>query len=295
VRRILIALALLSPICVHAAEENKLKLPKEVVVVTNETRASALEWDVKVDVEQDAIGTSIDIGRVMPNSSGGGLIGALIIDSRYDNRKPIASDLKANAEIAADIVRISLKDFNADAVAEAAARKAILATPWIKLHTLSVVKRSPAEARAVGTDSKSLSQALLVLRYEFSPDFTQIRVVANLLMDQAERDGPHLVAYMPMVSTVQLRDRAFDVKENAAIWARDNGALAHRALSQAFAGIERLMPRALSMTKADVNAWSSKGAQKSFAAGFNGAIVDRTSDNGVILWQNALVAVETIS
>lgn len=294
-RRHVLALALLTaPACAKAGDPAQFKLPAAPVTISDTVRSATDDWDVRVLVPQDSIGTSIDIGRVMPNANGGGLLGDLFIQNRYDNRKPIAEDLTAKADAVAAPVREQLSGFDSQALALATVKAALSRVAWLKANSVAI-DRTPAatvQATAPGRDSQR-PRALLEIRYEFSPDFTQIRVVTKMLLDQPAGLAWHHVGYIPMVSTVQLKDRSFENRENARRWAANGAAPARQALTMAFSGMEGLIARGLSMTAAQARQWSSRDAEKSFSAGFNGSVLERTPTGGLILWQNALVAVET--
>lgn len=294
-RQYLTALVLaFTPACAFAANPPQFKFPDAVVLLPDTVRAAGSAWEVYVDVEQASIGTTIDIGRVMPNSGGGGLLGALIIEGRYDNRKPIAQDLQQRAEATVAPIRSSLADLDTDAMALESLRTAFSNASWLKVHSLSLAKEPLVQAsKFPTTEVLSMPHALLAVRYEFSPDFTQIRVVAHLIVTQSSKGVSHLIAHVPMISTVQLRNRAFEIEANANQWARDNAVLARTAVARAFAGLTRVLPRALALTAADVRTWSSKDAPKAFAAGFNGTILEKTTAD-LILWQDALVVVATL-
>jgi len=287
-------IASLWAVSAQAATDPAMAFPKAPIVLPA-GHADASVWQtLNIDSEQTEIATSIDSGRIMSNAGGGGLIGSLIIMSAVNTKPKILRNLKDKADIGIASIRAGLKDFDVDGLALATVRRGAASMGLQDASSITVTKAPALEAwhtaqQAAGTTPR----AMVFLQYDASPDFMQIRVLARLLIEEGQPGKARTLAYLPILSIVQLRENAFDPDRNAQAWGKDNAALARQALTAAFAQIEHLLPRAVALTESDVALWSAKMTPKVFAAGFNGPLIERTANGGTVLWQNALISVET--
>ncbi|OYW16661.1 MAG: hypothetical protein B7Z39_00330 [Novosphingobium sp. 12-64-8] len=287
--------AILGAVPVQAATRQDMQFPKAPIVLPAGQDAVSTWRDLQIDIEQSEIATSIDSGRVMSNAQGGGLIGALAITAAYGTKPQILRNLKEKAESAIAPIRADLKDVDVDGLAQASVRKGMDRTGWQGADSISVIKVASAEAwRSEPPSAGAAQRTTVFVQYDVSPDFMQVRVLARILVEDRQPGRARILAYLPILSIVQLRDNAFELQRNAEVWAKDNSALARQGLLAAFAQIEHLLPRAFALTESEVALWSAKTTPKVFAAGFNGPMVARTAKGGTVLWENGLVSVETV-
>lgn len=252
---------------------------------------------VLVTVAQDRIATSFDVGRVAPNSSGG-LLDTLIIAAR-DNRREILSDSASRqAEATVRPLREALDGFDVDALAVAATQAALARVPWFRPQEIKISKDETTQARhAFGSSADSQQLAFVTYRYDLSPDFTQIRVFADIAVARKTKGG-RLVTLMEqrLASIAQLSRRSYDHRENVAAWRADDGALAQAALTGAFAQFEWLVPKALELREPEITSLTDTRREKAFAAGLYGPLVERghTRPDDVLMWSGGLVFVQTM-
>jgi hypothetical protein len=148
------------------------------------------------------------------------------------------------------------------------------------------------------TSTGSPQFAVIGYRYETSPDFTQIRVIAEIQMGRTAAANGGAAALDPfyrqqVTSIVLLREPSFEPAENVAKWSADDGKLAKAALSAAFSRLEQLIPLALDFRDSDIKAFTAKNHEKAFAAGYYGPLVARSADRPgeTLIWVNGLLNV----
>jgi hypothetical protein len=267
------------------------------IVLAEDDRSIGEERAVLVTLAQDRIETSFELGRVAPNMSGG-LLDTLIIASR-DNRREILSDTASRqAESTVRPLREALNGFDVDALASAATRAALAGVTWFRPQEIRIGKDESTRARyAFGSSVNSPQLAFLTYRYDLSPDFTQIRVFADITVARKAKGG-RLVILMEqrLASIAQLARRSYDHRENVAAWRADDGALAQAALTSAFAQFEWLVPKALELREPEVISLTDTRREKAFAAGLYGPLVERgrVRPDDVLLWSGGLVFVQTM-
>lgn len=252
-------------------------------------------WAVQVILPQSQIQATTDIGRVASSANGGGLIGAIVISSMDDKRRVLTQSSRDRAEAAIAPLRLVLQAFDVGALALDSTKAALARPDWFQPRSVVISKgRSMAAASA---DAPHFS--LISYRYETSPDFTQIRVIAEILLGHAEAkkgSGASLSpSYRQQVSSiVQLREPSFEPAENVARWSANDGKLAKAALTSAFAKFEQLIPFAIDLSAADVKAITAKGREKAFAAGYYGPLVQRSPERPgeTLIWKDGLVNVQ---
>ncbi len=102
------------------------------------------------------------------------------------------------------------------------------------------------------------------------------------------------LAYVEAItSIVTLPNPGKDLDANAQLWAADNGKLALSALTLAFGNIEKLIPRTLALTDADVKTMNGKDKPNTFAGGFRGRLQE-TSTGHQLLWSNGFIEADTL-
>src|SRR5205085_5644273 len=121
---------------------------------------------------------------------------------------------------------------------------------------------------SVPATANAPQSATVIYRYETSPDFTQIRVLAdirlNALRSSSGTSQPALMYRQTISSIVVLRQPSFEPSENVEKWSAEDGKLAKAALISAFARVEELIPFALGLKSADVKEITAKGRPKVF-------------------------------
>jgi hypothetical protein len=192
-------------------------------------------------------------------------------------------------------LRLSLKGFDVDALALAATRDGLAAPGWFQPLEPVLNKAASIQSRTEFAKSAAGPQtAFVTWSYDLSPDFTQVRVFADLLILSNTAAGPRPLYRHPLASMVQLRKRSFEPAENAAVWNANEGALAKTALGSAVARIGKLIPQALATSAADLKRFADKNAEKAYAAGHNGTLIERRADGGMTIWIKGLVAIEQV-
>lgn len=247
---------------------------------------------VRVTLDQDMIGTSVDIGRVALDSCACGAIGAIFLQQRDRKRNVIEQNAIDKAEMLAAPLRRALGAQNIGAVALATTRSALAAADWFDARDFILDDRAAATSGPLLV-AGTAQIADIAYRYELSPDFTQIRVIADISMTRAIPGGQVQLMRQRIASIVELNQRSYDAEKNVARWSADHAALARAALDRAFARMAELIPAALTISAADAQALSARGSANTFAAGFYGTLVSRDADGtGLTIWSGGLVHVE---
>ncbi|MBJ7500204.1 MAG: hypothetical protein JHC57_10685 [Sphingopyxis sp.] len=288
--------AALAPLPASAAP----KAPDAPVTLAEQYRHVDGGRAVQIGLAQTQIETSIDIGRVAA-STGGDLIGALIVSGMDDKRERLADSATERANAAAAPLRDTLRGFDVDALALSTTQAALAQPDWLQPQAISATRDvSPASRSAFAFAATTPQVAFVTYRYALSPDFTQIRVIAEVLIEAkppAKRRAAGPLYRQTLSSIVQLGKRSYDHRENVARWNADDGKLAKAALAAGFAGIERLVPHALALTPADIKAFAAKDREKGFGAGFYGPLVARDADDpaNLTLWaKDGLIHIRTL-
>jgi hypothetical protein len=254
---------------------------------------------VRVVLAQTEIATTVDVGRVASSANGGGLIGALIISAMDDKQTRMKRTLISKADMIAAPLRQGLAGFDIDALALTTTQSALAKSDWFQARAVVASKDGSPKERSAFLASAGTPQAATVeYSYVLSPDFSQIRVLADVSGARASGGkGQEVVFHHRVWSVVQLRQRSYDPKENATRWSIDDAKLARAALTAAFGRIEELIPRALSLRQADIDAFTAKGREKAFGADFYGPLIarDPTNPEALLLWSDGLVQVQPIS
>lgn len=278
------------------------KAPDAPSVVAEQYRRVEGGRAVQVGIAQTEIETSIDVGRVAA-ATGGDLIGALIVSGMDDKRQRLSDSANARAEAAVAPLRDTLAGFDVDALALAATTSALSATDWFQPQGVTLSKEiSPAGRSAFAFAATTPQVAFVTWRYSLSPDFTQIRVTAEIML-QHRTKGKGSTAASPLfyrqtvTSIVQLGKRSYEPRENVALWSANQADLAKAALEAGFAENGRLIPYALGLGAADVKAFTAKDREKGFGGGFYGPLVARDADNpdNLLIWtKDGLIHIRTL-
>ena len=274
-------------------------------VLAEADRAVSSPRALQVVVPQTEIETTTELGRVPSSAMGGGLLGGLIIASTTDREKQerLTQVLRDKAEAGVAPLRAELRNFDVDALALATTNAALSKTGWFRAQAVSVSKDpSPQGASAFFHTSSAPQVAFVTYRYDLSPDFTYIRVNADIVLVRKVRENGVRSAALPkpfyeqhISSIVQLRSRSYENSENAASWSMNDGKLAKASLIAAFNQIERLIPVALGLGEADLKQYMSKNRPKGFSAGFYGPLIqrDQAGSDGLLLWSGGLVHIQS--
>ena len=271
------------------------------LVIAAEQRTVAGGRTVQIILPQTRIETTFDVGRVASSANGGGLLGASIISSMDDKREKLSQSAHERAEARIAPLRQALQGFDIDALVMSTTKSAVAKPAWFQPASFAITNDPGIETRTDFLASlKSPQYVVIAYRYETSPDFTQIRVLAEIRLGRAgtmKRGAPALtILYgQRIVSIVQLRNPSFEPSENVARWTADDSQLAKAALTSAFARLEGLIPFALDLSDTQVKAITAKGREKAFAAGFYGPRVERypAVTGETLIWKDGLVNVQS--
>lgn len=295
---ILLVVATLVPSATLAAP----KQPDAPALLPERDRIVAGGRAVQVAVAQSEIGTSVDVGRVAA-STGGGLIGALIISGMDDKHKRLKASAAERAETAVAPLRDALRGYDIDALALTATRLALAKPDWFQPREITLTRDISSKARRAFASAAPTSQAAFFsYHYSLSPDFTRIQVSADIRLEyktfsKGKTAASPLFYHQTVTSIVQLGKRSYNHPENIAQWTADDGKLAKTALAAGFGELERLIPYALGLGTTDIKALTAKDREKGFGAGFYGPLVarDTNNPNNLTLWsRDGLVHIRTL-
>lgn len=274
------------PLSTHADEP---KTPKSVLLET--ARAAPDGRRVQVVVGQVELGSNINPSYVMV-AMGGGLIGGLI-DAK------VQSDRARRATIGITPIRTSLMDFDVDQLAIDTTKSAVAALPWFAAAEPDFARDPTVSARSAYLDAAGAGQvAFFEYVYDTSPDFSAVRVgvtisIANRQGAEAERRlTPRNLVFKQTLTSVVLLPTPGEAAANSQRWAANDAAPAKRAVTAAFAEIGRLIPRALTLTTADI-ARMNGGARKELGS-YSGKFVE-DGPGGTLLFTGGLVHVQTLA
>jgi hypothetical protein len=282
---LLLAFLLLAPGIARAAD------PAGVVSAAD--RAYDGDRIAYVGLPQRQLETAVDIGRLAGLGGGGGLLGYLIIQATDDRRKIMTGRQNDRAEALAAPIRTSLAGIDVAQLASQTTRTALGAVPWLHVRDVLPINTPAPPATGKGDRPRIVS---VDYRYEMSPDFTQLRVIARVSM-AGRPGGTGGVAYQRVVTSVgQLRNRSFQPNENADRWNADDGKLAKLALSSGFKAMERLIAYVLSLDQAEASALGGKSRPQAQAAGTYGTLIFRNpaDPESLLLWANGPIDVRTL-
>jgi hypothetical protein len=254
---------------------------------------------VQVLVAQSELKSDINHSAVSV-AMGGGLLGGLIDAS-------INAERAKKAELLIEPIRASLTGFDVDTLAMDTTRSGLGDVDWLQPTSIDISKDSSLLGKSAMLDKGSTSQiAFIEYTYDASPSFDSIRVVARI--DFANKAVPPAAAKKPeqrllpkylaytqtITSVVTLTGAGTDKDANAALWGADGGRRTREALTLAFAEIQKLLPRTLALTDADIKLMNAKDKKRGMAGGFPGRIQESTGTN-TLLWGPGFIRSQTIS
>jgi hypothetical protein len=227
--------------------------------------------DVATVLKQEEIATDVDIGRVAISNGGGGLLGALIMSGTERDKVRTHIELaeqRANGDAAE--LREALAGFDVQSLARGATQQAF-----------------PASTGEAGEDPAAAGR--VTYSYGLSPDFTQIRIVADIALPGVSAGPSGLLQQVTAV--VELPNRSYENHENARRWAANGAAPARTALEVGFARLGSVIPQLISIDKAAFAKLSGRKQPKIFSAGFYGPEILRDA-TGPVIWtdRGAVVA-----
>ena len=244
------------------------------VAIPESQRAIAGGRGLEVTVPQAELGANINASN-LDMAMGGGVLGVLI-DAK------IEADRGKRSKALITPLREALDDVDADELAIETAASAAAATPWLEAAKPDFA-RDPTDAAksAVLTASPASQVVFLDYVYDTPPDLSAIRVgVRIVIANKAAAAGakpesrlsPRNLVYAQTLTSVVRLPNAGAAQDNGARWAAGDGALARKALAAGFARIGALIPRALSLTDADLARMNA--GEKQSVAGYSGRLVD---------------------
>lgn len=241
---------------------------------------------VALSMPQSEMEISVEIGRVMNDSYGGGLIGAAIIASRDNKREVMTEHAEQRAASEVQPIVDSLAGFDIDALAIAAGRKAIAEVDWFKPGPIEMTGIPGAPGfREFVADNPAQQVGRITYRYQMSPDFTQLQVIADIAILRADDLTP--IYGQQVVSVVQLRQRSYDHADNVRRWSQADGALIKAGLKSAFARLGAVLPVVMDLDPAGFAEATGKKREAAFAAGFHGPILLRDAE-GPVIWEKKI-------
>ncbi len=250
---------------------------------------------VEVTVGQAEIKSDINPSNIAV-ATGGGLLGALIQAS-------VDAERAKKAEAAISPVRDAMVGFDADGLAISTTKNALANVEWLPGDTVKFSKDSTPLGKGNFLDSSDAPQAAFFdYSYDFSPDFSSVRVVVNIQFANKVQTGstsesrfkPGKLAYAQSITAiVVLPETDKDINVNAQRWAADGGKLTQNALTIAFGNVEKLIPRTLALTEADIKAMNSKDKPRKNAGGFMGRVQEENGGHA-LLWSNGFIQVDPL-
>jgi hypothetical protein len=288
-------LLILCAIALHtAAGARPVDVPNSVSEVIRSDEAIR---DVVVQLPPAELSTTVEIGRVADDSNGGGALGALIISARDNKREIMTQNAQERAAGLASPLRKTLAGLDIDTLAAATTKRAFAGVPWLHAGDLHTVPARNADGMLETTPAAKTPQVVLVVYgYEVSPDFTQLRVTADVLIKRSATAANMVPFYRArVVSIAELKKRSYDPGTNVAEWTAQDGTIARDALRKAFAGMELLLTRALTMSAADLARLDTAREGKVFAAGLLGQVVARPAElpGSTMIWANRTLVLVT--
>jgi hypothetical protein len=258
---------------------------------------------VLANLYQHEIETSIFVDPVARTSTGN-LWGDLWLrDMDKERTDVLAQRLRAKAEADISPVRNALRDFDVDGLMLTTTKTALATPDWFQARDIAVTNGPFGPSRIDFLAQNTSAQIVFVrYRYDLSPNFSQIRVLADIVIERkpVTRGKPaalsEAIFRQRVMSIVQLRSSSYDTRDNARRWSAGGGALAKSALTSAFEQFERLIPYALSLSQTQITTLADKKSPKAFAAGYYGTLISRNAANpdDILIWYKGLVHVQPI-
>lgn len=253
---------------------------------------------------QQSIGTSIELGRVLgANGGGGGALGAILVMSMDRTAERLTDSATARAEALAAPLRESLAGFDVDALALDATRSATSGPAWFNAGETELrantAPNTPSVRRLFAERHSQASElAFVTWRYQMSPDFSQVQVIALVELIDGTRLTPRY--RQQLISIVRLDRPSYVPAENVARWSANDGQPVRQALSKAFARAGEAIPRILELDEPGfTHATDRRRTDRVVAVGYHGPVLFQDAA-GPVFWasdgdQNlaAFIAVQT--
>ena len=265
-------------------------------VLSPADRAAATGRPVALSVTP-RIETSVAVGRVMSDATyGGGLIGAILLSSMDDKRETMTVNASGRAQSTIAPLLAALKDQEYSDLALEAGRNALAKVEGIDPAAVALVPSATVPtAKALAATYPSGQIVLLAFRTEMSPDFTHVRLIADIAIARSKDMVP--VYGQRVVSIVELKQRSYDHQANVARWAADDARIARAAIAAAYRRLETVIPAVLNLDPDRYAVVTSKSKTGSaFGAGFHGPQLLR-DDVGPVIWSkgNGFIAIQPAS
>ncbi|CAN7291844.1 hypothetical protein LJR164_001474 [Phenylobacterium sp. LjRoot164] len=209
---------------------------------------------VQVSVGQAELGSNINstLGFAM---AAGGAVGVLI-------EAKVGADRAQRAQLGITPIRRDLMDFDADQLAIDTTKVALAGMPWLEGQEPAFTRDATIFSKSDFLTAAPTSQAVyFTYVYDMAPDFSSVNVSVGIAVankEQAKKGAPYTrlidknLVYGQLVSSVVRLAAPTTPVENAQRWAANDSALTKKALALAFGEVGVLIPRALTLTDAEV-------------------------------------------
>ena len=123
--------------------------------------------------------------------------------------------------------------------------------------------------------------AQVLWRYQTSPDFTQVQVIADIeIMRRGETEPSYR---QQVISLVRLNRPSFVEEENVARWAANDAALARASLTSAFERAGEVLGHVLALDEAGWAEASDRKRESVTSGGYHGPVLFR-DETGPVFW-----------
>lgn len=209
---------------------------------------------VQVSVGEAELGSNINstLGFAM---AAGGAVGVLI-------EAKVGADRAQRAQLGITPIRRDLMDFDADQLAIDTTKVALAGMPWLEGQEPAFTRDATIFSKSDFLTAAPTSQAVyFTYVYDMAPDFSSVNVSVGIAVankEQAKKGAPYTrlidknLVYGQLVSSVVRLAAPTTPVENAQRWAANDSALTKKALALAFGEVGVLIPRALTLTDAEV-------------------------------------------
>jgi len=274
----------------------KPNLSKGPLFVAETYRAVPDGRAVQIELETTQIGSAFELGRVAELYASGSY--GYYWDSFTLSEAPALAQLAAReAEVRADPLRKALQGFDGSSLVLNAVKDGIKDVAWLAPNPLEVLDRprssSPLDFVAVAPTNQV---GMISASYYLSHDCSQIEVKAEIRILKKVKKSVVVIAYQTVVSVVQLPKPSLDSNTNVRVWSANKGAAAQQAIAAGSVRLQKLIPRALALTQADITAYGAKDREMAQAAGRFGPVLERGLDGqgSTLIWSKGLVSVQQL-
>lgn len=287
----LLGLALAVPL---AAKPN---LSKGPLFVAEAERTVPGGRAVQIELQTTEIGAAVELGRIAEWSSSGSYGNYYWSSGTFSEAPALTQLATREAEVRVTPLRKALQGFDGSGLVLNAAKNGIQAVDWFAPNPLEVLEKPRMSSPLDFVYAAPSNQVAIVsTSYYLSHDGNQIEIKAEIRVIKKVKKTVTVVAFQQMVSVVQLPKPSFDPNANVRTWSADNGAAARRAIAAGSARLEKLIPRALALSQADITAYAAKDREMAQAAGRFGPVLERGQDGpgSVLIWSKGLVSVQPL-